>query len=457
MDASPESYPHVRWYTSLFFRVMLLCGILLGCLLGSVSQITSHYFHEVVQEMEIHTSEIASKVQLQLETNADVDFDTVKHKIEGAYDNQTDIELKPYTDNPEPRPFALEKDEEGQYVKMARVPLTIQGRHVLLTVRVKLVPQTEILRAFKNKYMIAMTLVFLFTLGVMMYFIARILRPISELSNACARISSGKLEDISMRKSASEVLAFEFTFNKMVASLREKEVVESNLRQAQRLSAIGNLAAGVAHDVRNPLNAIKLLSSHALDSVKDVPEAASAAKHLQTIRSEVNRLEEIVSGFLSLARERELCQEPYRIDTLLDECSRLIRKDAEDRGLRLIVELRAGDTSLMIDPKQMTRAVLNVLINAMDATPRDGRVRLFSRVTDTACEIEIRDEGRGIPKDIVERVFEPYYTTKPTGTGLGLSITRGIVEEHGGTIALSSTEGHGCQVLISLPLELKSP
>ena len=173
-----------------------------------------------------------------------------------------------------------------------------------------------------------------------------------------------------------------------MASLREKEVVESNLRQAQRLSAIGNLAAGVAHDVRNPLNAIKLLSSHALDTLQDVPDASSAAKHLQTIRSEVNRLEEIVSGFLSLAKERELCREPYRVDALLEECARLIRKDAEDRGIRLITELRAGDQALLLDPKQMTRAVLNVLINAMEATPQGGRVRLFSRTNDTICEIE---------------------------------------------------------------------
>jgi signal transduction histidine kinase len=103
----------------------------------------------------------------------------------------------------------------------------------------------------------------------------------------------------------------------------------------------------------------------------------------------------------------------------------------------------------------MTRAILNVVINGMEACPKGGRVRLFSRVTDQACEIEIRDDGPGIPKEAAERAFDPYFTTKPTGTGLGLAITRGIVEEHGGTITLTGSEDQGCQVLITLPLKAK--
>jgi signal transduction histidine kinase len=247
-------------------------------------------------------------------------------------------------------------------------------------------------------------------------------------------------------------MALEETFNRMVHSLLEKEKVERNLRRAQRLSAIGNLAAGVAHDVRNPLNAIKLGSSHALDTLPDVPEAATTARQLKAIRAEVDRLEDIVSGFLSLAREEELRREPRAIDPLLEECVHLVQKDAESRNVRLISELRCGDTTLLLDPKQMTRAVLNVLINALEACPEGGRVRLYSRLTDRACEIEVRDDGPGMSREVLEQAFDPYFTTKTTGTGLGLSITRGIIEEHGGAISLSSSEGQGCQVLITFPL-----
>jgi two-component system sensor histidine kinase HydH len=256
---------------------------------------------------------------------------------------------------------------------------------------------------------------------------------------------------VRVQRNYGEVLALEQTFNRMVASLREKEVVETNLRQAQRLSALGTLAAGVAHDIRNPLNAIKLLSSHAIDRLNRDGDAAPVARQVQTIRTEVDRLEDIVSRFLSLAKETELRLEEHTVDPLLLECIRLIKQDAEARDVRITTELRAGDTALRLDPKQFRRAVLNVLINALEATPAGGRVRVFSRATDSACEVEVRDDGPGMARDVAEHVFDPYYTTKPTGTGLGLSITRSIIEEHGGAVSLTSAEGQGTQVLIALP------
>jgi signal transduction histidine kinase len=155
---------------------------------------------------------------------------------------------------------------------------------------------------------------------------------------------------------------------------------------------------------------------------------------------------------MSLAKERELSPEPRKIDLLLDECVHLLQKEAESRGVALVRELRAGDTLLMLDAREFQRAIMNVLLNALEACPPGGRVRMFSRLTATACEVEVRDDGPGMDRAQLERVFEPYYTTKPGGTGLGLSITRGIIEEHGGAIEMSSIEGTGCQVLITLPL-----
>jgi len=168
-------------------------------------------------------------------------------------------------------------------------------------------------------------------------------------------------------------------------------------------------------------------------------------------------LENIVAGFLSLAKEQELKLELCRIDTLLQECLRLVKKDAETRGIRLTNELRAGELQLQVDPRQLTRAVLNILINALEATPEGGRVRLFSRIRDDVCEIEIRDDGPGMSPEIRQRASDPYFTTKPDGTGLGLSVTRGIIEEHGGYIDINSVENQGCQVLISLPITQEAP
>jgi len=180
---------------------------------------------------------------------------------------------------------------------------------------------------------------------------------------------------------------------------------------------------------------------------------AAATRQLHTIRKEVGRLEDIVSNFLSLAKETELKPEPCAIDPLLHDCIELVRRDAHAREIRLLSELRAGDLSLWADPQALTRALLNVLINAMEACPAGGRVRVFSRRNGAQCEIEIRDDGPGLPDAVAEHVFEPYYSTKVNGTGLGLAITRGIVEEHGGRIELYSNPGQGVQVLIALPVE----
>ena len=438
----------VRWHNSLILRVVLLCVVLVGCLFGAVYAITQYYTDEIVSEMAARTQEIVEQVELQLESNPNSDLDELVRHFE---DEHTDIEWTKIGPAIVPTLMGLELREGGPVEKVAHAMLTVGDQRMLLTVRVALVPQTEIVRAFSNRSIALVTVVFLVTLGLLIYFIVRLLRPISELSESCARISQGELANVRVRRNSGEILALEQTFNRMVAALQEKEVVEANLRQAQRLSALGTLSAGIAHDVRNPLNAIKLLSSHALDAVGDGP----AAKHLRTIRNEVDRLDDIVSGFLSLAKEREVQPEPCRIDALLTECTGLVRKDAETRDVELVTDLRAGDTELMLDPKQFTRAVINVLLNALEACPAGGRVRLFSRLTDVVCEIEIRDDGPGLTEEAAEHAFEPYFTTRPTGTGLGLSITRGIVEEHGATIELFSVEGQGCQALITIPLEAK--
>src|SRR5690606_36301600 len=128
------------------------------------------------------------------------------------------------------------------------------------------------------------------------------LRPLRDLTQRCGRISQCHLENVEIRKNAGEILAREHMFNGMVNALKEKELMEANLRQAQRLSALGSLAAGVAHDIRNPLNSIKLLSSHVSDNLDRAENRERASRQLLTIRKEVDRLEQIVTGFLSMAR-----------------------------------------------------------------------------------------------------------------------------------------------------------
>jgi len=401
------------------------------------------------EEIRSLGEEVAALVQDQLEANPDIDPGRLREVVAEEIEADADIELRPNTAGLHVSTWSIDTGADGAITRRGQFPVASATQQLVVVLSSTTAAQTEILRAFRNRYLVLLSAVFLVTLGLMVFLIHRAMRPLVHLSETCAAITRGDLRPVATRGATGEVQALELTFNDMVRSLREKEVMEGKLRQAQRVSALGNLAAGVAHDVRNPLNAIKLLSSHAADSLGERPEA----KQVLTIRREVDRLEEIVSNFLSLARETELSPEPNRIDGLLEECVRLFQRDAEAREIQLSCELRAGETVLMLDARHWTRAILNVLLNALEATPPGGRVRLFSRVTDTACEVEIRDDGPGLSREAIDRVFDPYYTTKPGGTGLGLSITRGIVEEHGGTIEMTGSEGAGCQVLISLPLE----
>ena len=468
------------WANSLVGRILLLCAILLLCLLGSLYVLTQYYFSQVILEMESTAAEIAESIAFDLE-EADLDSDPemlsrLEQSFRGAFPEEVTLDLRRIEMADEsPRavhidehdrisvPVAGEADAPGAsvsfesreglgIVRIARYPILVGSDTVLLTMSVELTPQTEIVRAFRNRYLRVLTLAFLVTLGLMVYLIVRTLKPLSGLSRSFAAISEGKMEEVQSGHTSTEIRALEETFNGMVKALREKETMEANLRQAQRLSALGNLSAGIAHDLRNPLNAIKLLSSQALDTLERSGDNGPTARQVATIRREVDRLEGIVSGFLSLAREHELSPEPCRLDALVDEAIRLVTRDAEAREVRLLPDLRAGDAELMLDRKQWMRAILNVLINGLDACPAGGRVRVFSRCTDTHAELEVRDDGPGMPPEVLERVFEPYFTTKPTGTGLGLAITRGVVEEHNGTVTISSTPGSGTQVVITVPL-----
>lgn len=440
----------VHWTNSLIARVVGLCIILTICLLCSVYVLTVHFLGQVTKEVENEMFSMLNEAKFEPGTEQanESDIENALRAMEKAHPG-AHVGLAPTDVTEQSTHTSAEITDEGisftaHYVFMSN------GKPFEFVYKSTMKPRDAVIRAFTNRYMLVLTLAFLVALSLMLYFIVKSLRPMRDLAESCARIGAGELAPVEIKRSYGEVLALEQTFNRMVDALRDKEQIEANLRQAQRLSALGSLAAGIAHDVRNPLNAIKLLSSHALDNLHEDDNGAS--QQLRTIRKEVDRLEDIVSGFLALAKERELQPEPVQVDALVEDCVRLVKAEAEARNITLSSELGAIGLQLDIDPKQVKRAILNVIINAVEACEGGGRVRVFTRSAEEEYQIEVRDNGPGLTKEVAERAFDPYFTTKPSGTGIGLSITRGIFEEHGGSVALSSSLGGGCHVLMSLPL-----
>lgn len=443
--------PRIMWRGSLYVRIIVLCVVLFCCMLGLMGIITRHLFLEAVSEMEAQTSNVAKNVSILIQETPNIALGELSNKLMDLH-RGVDIELQPYQGGASDSTFTIERSKGGELTRVARVPMRNGDRQMMLTLSITIVPQTEILRVFRNRSVEVLLTVFVITLILLVYFIIKAFRPLNQLSKSCAAISSGDLQTVSTRGATGEVRALEETFNHMVNALREKQEMEGKLRHAERLSALGNLAAGVAHDVRNPLNSIKLLSSHARDMLQ-TGETESASKSLQTIRTEVDRLEAIVSGFLSLAKESQLHAEPTRADDLLKECIVLLKNDAEQRGVTISATYGAEEILLMLDPKQWVRAIMNVLMNALEALPEGGAIQVRSHADYVMYAIDVKDNGPGLVDEVREHLFEPYFTTKPDGTGLGLSITRGIVEAHGGTIEIRNSTEHGCLVRIRLPLQ----
>lgn len=231
--------------------------------------------------------------------------------------------------------------------------------------------------------------------------------------------------------------------------------LEREVEQRERLSALGNLAAGVAHEVRNPLNAVAMglqrLSKEFAPASGE--EGAEFDQIVKTLREEVVRINRIVEEFLTLARPPGLELKACKPAVLLDELDRLVEAEAERRGLSWSVAGTEGlPEEVLWDAERLKQALWNVVLNALDASSAGGSVRLEAAQKEEGVVIAVSDTGPGIPPEARERVFEPYFTTKEGGTGLGLALARRLVEAHGGRIALESEAGRGTTVRLAVPV-----
>jgi signal transduction histidine kinase len=236
----------------------------------------------------------------------------------------------------------------------------------------------------------------------------------------------------------------------------DHERAEAALRRRDRLAAMGELAASVAHEVRNPLNAIAMSAQRLRREVvepvigEDHPARAEGEQLLQLLASETARINRIVEQFLEFARPPKPAPVPTGLAALLGEAAAAAREIGDGRGVRLDVQVQgAGEAQL--DRDQMRQALDNLLRNAIEATPAGGTVRLEGRTTDREHTIAVEDSGPGISPDVLPRIFDLYYTTKAGGTGVGLAVTQRIVTAHDGTIEVESAPEHGTRMTIRLP------
>ena len=335
------------------------------------------------------------------------------------------------------------------------IPLTVGGDTMgYIHVRMRIDDFTDTIR--KNLYFRFFSTLLIFSMGLALAvsISSHYVRPVEDLARAAEKVAAGDLSQELPVHGKDEVGRLTRSFNEMIVKLRQNRELEDKVRESQYLSQLGRLSSGVAHEIRNPLNFIGLAVDH-LDALTDgrSPEAGREKEQIVArIKEEIGRLNELVTNFITYGRPPELQRAPVRIPEIVESVLRMAEGRMRDRQIRCSADFREGP-QVMADPDMMRRAVLNIVVNAIDAMPNGGELDVSAGPReDGGYALEIGDTGTGIAGEDLERIFEPYFTTKPSGLGLGLVLTRKIVEAHGGKILVDSQPGKGTRISVLLPV-----
>lgn len=252
--------------------------------------------------------------------------------------------------------------------------------------------------------------------------------------------------------------------------VRRARAAERRARDARRMAEIGAMTGGLAHEIKNPLSTIGLNAQLLAEGIHDSPLPAEQktrlTRRIDALRREAERLRDILSDFLRFAGAVHLEPRPVDLNTVVDELADFYIPQAEAAGVRFRAELAGEPLIANLDPTHFKQALLNLLLNATQAMggvrpegePASRAKELILRTERTrvegadACAVHVIDTGPGIPEELLEKIFVPYYTTKSGGSGLGLPTTRRLVEEHGGTFEVRTEPGVGTDFVITLPL-----
>ena len=309
--------------------------------------------------------------------------------------------------------------------------------------------------------------------------------PLRDLETGARRLASGNLDETIPVRSADEFGKVAGSFNTMTTALRESQLqlreaastleqkvrertlqlraAEAEAAQREKLAAVGLLASGVAHEINNPLTGV-LTFSHLLR--QKMPDGSAEAEDMDLVIRETKRCASIIRRLLDFARRKTPEMKFTNLNAMIQDVVRFIDRAAHLQDTAIEIDLDPGLPCVWVDEDQMKQVVMNMLVNAQHATERGGSIAIRSRLCPAAAgpepgaesvemvEISIIDTGCGIPEQDLQRIFDPFFTSKGVGkgTGLGLSVSHGIVEAHGGTIKVESTVGKGSAFRVYLPI-----
>ncbi|MDA8430767.1 MAG: ATP-binding protein [Geobacteraceae bacterium] len=244
------------------------------------------------------------------------------------------------------------------------------------------------------------------------------------------------------------------SYSKLQTQSERIIMIEEQLRRSEKLSTLGEMAAVLAHEIRNPLGSIRGTAEILRD---DYRPGEPKYEFIEIQIKETERLNHVVEDFLRMARQQPMALRDCSIREELETIVTLVAKDAQNRGISLRLEPNTEQALIKGDGEKLRQAFLNIVINALQATPSGGSVRIDCQRNESGYEIRFIDNGSGIKTNERTKIFEPFYTTKPNGTGLGLAVTRKIIEGHYGSLEIESDPGKGTTVSVKLPLQEHIP
>lgn len=312
---------------------------------------------------------------------------------------------------------------------------------------------------------------------VAIFLAKRITTPLRKLEEVAKKITEGDIkQEFTIKNAPREVENLANTLDHMAKELeKEKQELEAwadklelkvqertaelkkihgQLFRSEKLASIGKLAAGVAHEINNPLTGVLTNASLLME---DLPEGDPKREDVKVIVNETIRCREIVKRLLDFARQTKPQKKLINVNSLIENIILLVRNQTSFRNIVIEKELDSNLPEIMADGDQIQQVIINFILNAADAMPKGGTLKIYSKLLENNEFIELKftDTGIGISEENRNRIFDPFFTTKENGTGLGLSISYGIIEQHGGTIYVESEVGKGTTFTVHLPI--KSP
>jgi len=342
----------------------------------------------------------------------------------------------------------------------------------VLDIIVSLEEMESFLSYFRHKIGILIVILIVIIASVITYFTHRLVNvPVRNLLAHTRKISSGNFDSYVPYSSNDEMGDLTDAFNKMSQSLksarqeleewgknlerkveertREIKEIQNQLIRTEKLASLGQLVAGIAHEINNPLTGILMFANLVNKNPKLHDEIRS---DINVIIAEANRCAKIIKGLLDFSRESIPQKKPSSLNVIMDDTLELVIHQAGFHNIKVSKDYAQDLPLINVDVNQIGQVILNMLINASQAMPGGGKIDIKTYAKDGYACLQISDTGIGIPEEHIDKIFDPFFTTKSSGTGMGLSVSYGIIERHGGKIEVQSKLGEGTTFIIKLPL-----